>query len=133
MRMNGSYNSKEYPNALSSSSPFVDEKRPFGFSSLSLDPSRTSVFASCMNDTIYQYLTCHLQSVVKQFHSESFQCSTFYIKTCVSPCGRFISSGSSDSNLHIWEIQGPLMSPYLLSSHSKEITGCDWSRDKVNF
>ena len=73
----------------------------------------------------------NLDVPVKIFNAQSYQCGSFYIKTSVSPDGRYICSGSTDSNLHIWEIDGPRTPPLLLSGHAKEVTGVSWGQDKV--
>jgi denticleless len=78
--------------------------------------------------SVYQFNTLNLSTPVKIFSAKSYVCGSFYVKLAVSPDGRYICSGSSDSNVHIWEIEGPRAAPVLLSAHTKEITGVSWAR-----
>lgn len=53
--------------------------------------------------------------------------STFYIKSCLSPDGRYLISGSSDEKAYIWNIDHhlPIVS---LTGHSREVTCVAWAR-----
>jgi denticleless len=53
--------------------------------------------------------------------------STFYVKTAVSPGGRYLLSGSSCSRAFIWDIEEPCNPPLVLSGHKKEVTAVCWS------
>jgi WD40 repeat protein len=115
----------------STSSNDMMRRRMYGITSLAVDPARQTVFASCMNNNIYQFNYKELGSPLKTFSSKSYSCGSFYIKTCVSPDGKYLASGSSDSNLHIWEIDGPISPPLLLSGHLKEVMSVSWCRTDI--
>ena len=76
-----------------------------------------------------------MKSPINSFTSKSYKCGSFYIRTSISPDGRFLCSGSSDGHLHVWEIDLPLLSPLLMTGYDEEVTGVSWSTgdlDQVN-
>ena len=78
---------------------------------------------------MYQFNTNNLENPINSFTSKSYKCDSFFIRTSVSPDGKFICSGSSDKNLHIWEVNLPLHAPFLMSGYDGEVTGVSWSGD----
>ena len=53
---------------------------------------------------------------------------TFYVKTALSPDDRYLLSGSSDGNAHIWQVSRPRLAARVLQGHTTEVTGVDWCR-----
>jgi denticleless len=116
----------EPPPSWHSFTPTGDPGRPFGFTSLVSDPWQSSLFASCTNDIIYQYSTSMLKcDPVGAFGGHKN--STFYVKTAISPEGRYLLSGSSCGQGFIWHIDQPEKPPILLKGHRKEVTAVCWS------
>lgn len=86
------------------------------------------VYEKSHESSIYQFNASNPETPVKAFSGTTYQVGTFYIKSTVSSDGRFLCSGSTDSNLHVWEINGRPRAPpiVLIGGHSKEITGVAW-------
>lgn len=99
--------------------------RMHGFSSLLLDTSRTRLFASCIDNTIYQYDAAALsKDPVACFRGHKN--STFFIKTCLSPDEEYLLSGSSDNNAYIWRVSRPQSSPWKVMGHTNEVSAVQW-------
>ncbi|XP_056424233.1 denticleless protein homolog isoform X2 [Hyla sarda] len=100
--------------------------RKLGYSSLILDSTGSSLFASCTDDNIYMFNVAGLKSdPVSVFSGHNN--STFYIKSSLSPDGQFLLSGSSDHNAYIWQVSKPYAPPIMLQGHSQEVTSVTWS------
>jgi len=126
IRSNGSYLHRSNPVPVEVSIHSNHSKRPHGFSSLSLDSTGRYLFSACTDNSIYMYNTLNLGKPVYRFTSPTYKCSTFYIKTSISPDDRFIASGSSDNNVYIWDITAPHRSPVKLKGHENEVTAVSW-------
>ncbi|XP_071996271.1 denticleless protein homolog [Engystomops pustulosus] len=100
--------------------------RKLGYSSLILDSTGTSLFASCTDDNIYMFNIAGLKNDPVSVFS-GHQNSTFYIKSSLSPDGQFLVSGSSDHSAYIWQVSNPYTPPLMLQGHSQEVTSVTWS------
>lgn len=60
---------------------------------------------------------------------------TYFVKACVSPCGSYLLSGSSDFAAYIWLTDQPGKPIAKLSGHNAEVTAVDWCpvEDKVSY
>ncbi|KAK9820123.1 hypothetical protein WJX72_006352 [[Myrmecia] bisecta] len=99
--------------------------RPHGITCLAQDPHGSGLIVSVSNHTHYMYdgLRPELPaSRMFQGHSSG----SFYIKTAFSPDGTHIVSGSSDRNVHIWQVDRPYQHPYMLAGHTHEVTAVAW-------
>jgi WD40 repeat protein len=135
IRNYGFYSKKKFPISADYSVPSETSIRKYGITSLTLSPDN-SVFASCMDNqyllfllilSIYEFGINNLKAPINAFTAKSYKCGSFYVRTSISPDGRFLCSGSSDGNLHIWEVNLPLHAPFLMSGYEEEITGVSWS------
>ncbi|XP_018331822.1 protein lethal(2)denticleless [Agrilus planipennis] len=95
-----------------------------GFSNLTLDRSCMKLYANCLDNNIYCYNvgTYNTTPYMKYSGHEN---STFYIKSSLSPNGRYLVSGSSDHNAYIWDVASstPLIK---LVGHQAEVTCVAW-------
>ncbi|KAK2183973.1 hypothetical protein NP493_288g01025 [Ridgeia piscesae] len=99
--------------------------RTHGFSSLLLDASRTRLFASCIDNVIYQFDCAALKPKPVSCYRGHVN-STFYVRTALSPDDRYLLSGSSDGNAYIWPVDLPFTSPLALMGHTGEVSGVGW-------
>ncbi|KAG5457966.1 MAG: hypothetical protein BJ554DRAFT_1907, partial [Olpidium bornovanus] len=82
---------------------------------------------------IYMYDAHKLGKPQRTFTSPSYDCSSFYIRTTVSPDDCFIASGSADDLIHIWEVDGPDPGNSIrLGGHNGEVTGVSWSKRRFD-
>lgn len=62
--------------------------------------------------------------------------NTFYVKSCLSPDGKYIASGSSDEAAYIWKTSQPGNPIVRLNGHRAEVATVAWSHEydtKVQF
>ncbi|XP_071548771.1 uncharacterized protein l(2)dtl isoform X2 [Panulirus ornatus] len=96
-----------------------------GFTSLSISPSRDVLYISCMDNVIYAY---HLANPTPHPVAEytGHVNLTYFVKSCVSPCGSYILSGSSDNYAYIWLTDHPGKPVARLTGHFAEVTSVGW-------
>ncbi|KAM9316851.1 denticleless protein homolog [Gastrophryne carolinensis] len=99
--------------------------RKLGYTSLALDSSGTSLFASCTDDNVYMFNVAGLKTDPVSLFNGHLN-STFYIKSSLSPDDQFLLSGSSDHSAYIWQVSNPLAPPMMLQGHSQEVTSVTW-------
>jgi len=63
----------------------------------------------------------------------SFRVGTFYVKLALSPAthplgpGRFLTAGSTDGSVWMWDTEGHSGRPVALAGHQKEVGALSWS------
>ncbi|KAJ3260565.1 hypothetical protein HK104_006863, partial [Borealophlyctis nickersoniae] len=115
------YSIKDRPTPCEVSSLIEGPKRLHGYSSFSLDSNGGRIYAACTDNNIYEFLTAHLALPPRRLPTaQNYRCSSFYIRTCVSPDDRFVASGSSDHGLYVWEIGARGRAPVVLKGHEGE-------------
>lgn len=130
--------------------PVEDHGRPRGITSLAVDATGSRLLATTTSSIIYLYDTrwcvarraSHGQSAasvrgrndggddggaseaVAQFGGH--RVNSFYVKSCFSPDGRHILSGSSDGGVYVWDADRPSAPPVVLWGHTNEVTAVAW-------
>lgn len=97
-----------------------------GYTNLLFDPSRQRLYVNCMDHNIYCFnLGVYATQPIISY--TGLTNSTFYIKSCLSPDGKYLISGSSDEKAYIWNIEHhlPIVS---LTGHAREVTCVAWAR-----
>jgi denticleless len=97
-----------------------------GFSSLALSNNGSTIYTSCLNNSIISIDSNTLECMDVYKHKD-FNCSSFYIKMDVSFCGDYIACGSRNGNIYLWEAFKKT-DPLLLVGHRQEVTAVAWSK-----
>jgi len=101
-----------------------------GYTSLSLSPCTNYLYAACMDDTVYKYdIVTGSQDAVARYTGASIK--NFFIKMAVSPCGRYIVSGSSDNWAYLWNTKSPGGPVARLGEQRAEVTCVAWEQHRT--
>jgi WD40 repeat protein len=115
-----------YPNLLAKArTHFKFTNCLSGYSSLTLDSTKSKLFGNCTNDVIYMY-DCVTYPMNPSATFRGHSNATFYIKSCVSPDDQYLMSGSGDCDGYIWRIDDPTAAPFHLIGHANEVTCVAW-------
>jgi len=100
-----------------------------GYTSLSPSPCRNYLYASCMDDIIYKYdIVNGFSKPCSKYTGASI--SNFFIKMDLSPCGRYLVSGSSDNWAYVWNTTSEGAPVARLGEQVAEVTCVAWSQEK---
>eukprot|EP00116_Pleurobrachia_bachei_P011700 sb/3471962/ len=98
--------------------PYVGTStRRSGMTSLSSTSCGRYLFSNCTDDLIYMYNTqlCDQRDPVAVFSGHTN--NTFFVRSTVSMCDRFLVSGSSSNSIFVWDIAHPDLAPVQLDGH----------------
>ncbi|XP_055851438.1 protein lethal(2)denticleless [Episyrphus balteatus] len=104
--------------------PYAGSSTFKGFTNLIIDEAGAKLYANCTDNTIYCYnLFSYSTKPIQVYHG--LRNSTFFIKSCLSPDGKYLISGSSDEKAYIWNLKQsePLVA---LAGHTVEVTCVAW-------
>lgn len=97
--------------AASASSSNTSPKRARGICSMALDPTGSAIYAVAADSRIHRYSALTLapptplsSAMVEPLTDPRFRVSSFYIRTSISPCGRWLASGSSGGQVFLWSL-----------------------------
>lgn len=110
--------------------PYAGSSTLKGFTNLVVDDSGTKLFASCMDSNIYCYNIGTFSKDPLVVYSGA-KIKSFYIKSCLSPDGQYLLSGSSDEKAYIWNVNNPVPLA-TLTGHSYEVTSVAWAQHQNN-
>ncbi|KAH8402130.1 hypothetical protein KR009_009983 [Drosophila setifemur] len=105
--------------------PYAGHSTFRGFTNLIVDAAGTKLYANCMDNTIYCYNLASYSSRPVACYKGLLN-STFYIKSCLSPDGNYLLSGSSDERAYIWNLEHAEEPLVALAGHTVEVTCVAW-------
>ncbi|KAK7086294.1 hypothetical protein SK128_020087 [Halocaridina rubra] len=96
-----------------------------GFTCMSLSPNQNVLYTSCMDNVIYAYhLANPTPKPVAEYRGHLNQ--NYFVKSCLSPCGTYLLSGSSDNNAYVWLTERPGQPVARLTGHFSVVTSVAW-------
>ena len=64
----------------------------------------------------------------RSWTTASFSCSSFYVKSALSTCDRYLLTGSSTHHAFLWDLHSS--SVLCMKGHTNEVTSVAWSRSR---
>ncbi|KAH8373608.1 protein lethal(2)denticleless [Drosophila serrata] len=105
--------------------PYAGHSTFRGFTNLIVDAAGSRLYANCMDNTIYCYNLASYSPRPLACYKGLLN-STFYIKSCLSPDGKYLLSGSSDERAYIWNLDHAEEPLVALAGHTVEVTCVAW-------
>ncbi|XP_074102598.1 WD40 domain-containing protein denticleless isoform X2 [Cotesia typhae] len=97
----------------------------YGFTSLAICPSRLILYVNCRDNVIYSYnLSSYNQNPMAEYYGHRNE--SYYVKSCLSPDGKYLLSGSTDEFAYIWKTSKPGGPIFKLCGHTEEVTSVAW-------
>ncbi|KAM0791339.1 hypothetical protein ACM66B_005807 [Microbotryomycetes sp. NB124-2] len=111
----------------------ADSIRSHGIASMAVAPDGRKLYALCKDSRIYAFDPFDLTrpEPLASFSDPRALFGTFYIRLAVSPCSRYIASGSSHGSIFLWDAEGSGRDAVRVQGHEKEVSGLSWGRDRI--
>lgn len=111
---------------IASSEQLLLGDRSRAITSLAIHPNGSQLLASCIGGHHLLYDIAHTDlGPSKWFGGNSI--SSFYVKAAFSPDGSHFVSGSSDSNMYLWNVNDKEGNdPFIIEGHGREVTAVAW-------
>lgn len=127
-------------------------QRPHGIANMKISPDGHRIYAlstdcryACSSqvskrglidecrDSIHAFDAWNLSypAPLASYSHPAFISSSFYLRLSLSPCSRYLASGSVDGSLFLWDTESPTERAVRLVGHTKEVSGVDWAQDVV--
>nr|CAD7195804.1 unnamed protein product [Timema douglasi] len=79
---------------------------------------------SCVRDDTLKVLDLRMNQVLRTFSAEGFKVGCDWSRAAFSPDGHYVSVGSADGAVFIWNVTGKVES--ILKEHSSAVTAVSW-------
>ena len=121
----------EWGAATAASSPAtLHQRRLHGVCAIAQDDGGGRLVVARANDACYMYDVLRPENgPVARYAGAALR--SFYIKADFAPGGTHFATGSSDRQVHIFEVDSPEDGPYTLQGHASEVTAVAWCKADV--
>ncbi|KAG0662509.1 hypothetical protein C6P46_003249 [Rhodotorula mucilaginosa] len=113
----------------------TETTRPHGISSLRLAPDGRKLYALSTDASIVALDPLNLTHAAPliTFTPSTVQHGSFYIRCAISPCSRFLASGTSGGEILVWDTEGSGSGQEAVSlrGHELEVGQLDWAADSL--
>ena len=99
-----------------------------GYTSLSLSPCKCYAYVSCRDNKIYKYDIVNGGNTPAAIYTGAY-IKEYFTKMSVSPCGRYIASGSGDPWAYLWNVGRPGSPVARLGETMAEVTCVAWCQE----
>ncbi|KAK1168179.1 autophagy-related protein 16-2-like isoform X1 [Acipenser oxyrinchus oxyrinchus] len=94
--------------------------------SLEISPDHTQLL-SCSRDECLQVIDLRMNNIRKSFRAEGFKCGSDWTKAIFSPDGSYVTAGSSNGAVYVWNVNSGLLETCLPEQHSSSVNAVSWS------
>ncbi|KAL8280177.1 hypothetical protein RQP46_007507 [Phenoliferia psychrophenolica] len=107
--------------------------RPHGISNMALSPNGQKIFALSTDSRVYAFDALNLTQPepLGVYSHPKASCGTFYVRLALSPCSRYLATGSSDGAAYVWDTEGNGKDAVRVVGHEKEVSGLDWGHETM--
>jgi len=137
LRAKSSKRNKPMPLYSSDDITLESSGRARGIVSVALDEQGEWAWALATDGSIYTYLALSLSTPSPDLpilSHPNLSSASFYVRLALSPCGKYLASGSSNGEVYTWAVDDtPTSVPVELVGHErgKEVGALDWGFDTL--
>ena len=102
-----------------------------GITSLNINRKERKILINSISNTQYVYDSLYMD-IKKPIELKGHE-SSYYVKSVLSPCGRYVLSGSNKACVHIWDLHNKENVIELKGYHTTSVNAVDWNRNDNNF